>query len=144
MQRAGIHLESGGRWGIPHMTYPARPSLVSTYWLHLSTFFRWLIAEGLLNGFSPLPAALSTRVGMRLSSSLTDVMQAEPSERWSKLLGRAASGPVSACAQNEKSGALSLALSVLPVQAVIGRLRHTAKGFSPLASDHCSKLCLTP
>lgn len=46
---ANGHKEEGGRWGNPHMTRPVRPRTVKDYHMHLRTFFRWLVAEDVLD-----------------------------------------------------------------------------------------------
>jgi len=42
------HEMQGGRWGNAQQTRPVRPSTTKTYHGHLRTFFRWLVAEGVL------------------------------------------------------------------------------------------------
>jgi integrase/recombinase XerD len=48
------HEEQGGRWGDagdpnkPRATKPVRPRTVQTYHGHLRTFFRWMVAEGMI------------------------------------------------------------------------------------------------
>jgi site-specific recombinase XerD len=52
------HEQPGGRWGIAQQKEPVTPSTVQTYHRHLRTFFRWLVAEGLLEA-SPMEAVPS-------------------------------------------------------------------------------------
>ncbi|MBV9865373.1 MAG: tyrosine-type recombinase/integrase [Abitibacteriaceae bacterium] len=40
--------EEGGRWGRKHLNKPVRPVTVKDYHVCLSTFFKWLVAEGIL------------------------------------------------------------------------------------------------
>lgn len=47
--------DQGGRWGNARVTNAALPSTVQTYHRHLRTFFRWMIAEGILES-SPMEA----------------------------------------------------------------------------------------
>jgi hypothetical protein len=49
------HEEDRGRWGNPQQTKPVRPSTVQTYHRHLRTFFRFLVAEGVMEA-SPMEA----------------------------------------------------------------------------------------
>lgn len=49
------HEEPGGRWGNKRCNKPVRPVTVKDYWICFSTFFKWLVAEGLLDT-SPMSA----------------------------------------------------------------------------------------
>lgn len=49
------HEQKGGRWGNDKLTRPVRPRTVKDYHNHLRTFFRWLVAEGVLDT-SPIEA----------------------------------------------------------------------------------------
>lgn len=43
------HEEVGGRWGNKQCHKAVRPETVKDYWICLSTFFKWLVSEGLLD-----------------------------------------------------------------------------------------------
>ena len=47
------HTAAGGRWGNAQLTETVRPSTAKTYYSHLRTFFRWLVAESVLTA-SPM------------------------------------------------------------------------------------------
>lgn len=47
------HEHPGGRWGEKHLKRAVRPRTVHTYHGHLRTFFRWLVAEGVIEA-SPM------------------------------------------------------------------------------------------
>ncbi|HEY3413900.1 MAG TPA: tyrosine-type recombinase/integrase [Armatimonadota bacterium] len=61
------HEDEGGRWGNPQCDKPVGPSTVQTYYVHVRTFFRWLVDEGLLT-VSPVE-------GIRVPISRPDQIQ---------------------------------------------------------------------
>ena len=63
------HTAKGGRWGNSHLTRAVRPSTSKTYYFHLRTFFRWLVAEGVLSASpsTPWPCRLPGRTSFSRS-----------------------------------------------------------------------------
>ncbi|HEX8237720.1 MAG TPA: tyrosine-type recombinase/integrase [Abditibacteriaceae bacterium] len=49
------HEEKGGRWSNKQLKASVRPETVKDYWVCLSTFFKWLVTEGILPS-SPMAA----------------------------------------------------------------------------------------
>lgn len=47
------HEDEGGRWGRPHLRQPVRPVTVRDYYNNLHTFFKFVVAEGVLES-SPM------------------------------------------------------------------------------------------
>jgi site-specific recombinase XerD len=64
------HEEEGCRWGNKQCAKPVRPETVKDYWICLSTFFKWLVAEGCLDA-SPMASIAKPVVRFEEKQPLT-------------------------------------------------------------------------